>query len=75
MVIGTKISDEISDAGISVEVINLTKDESDEFAARYLGDAKQAYYLMRPDQHVAARWTSYDKAAVIAALKIATARV
>ena len=27
-----------------------------ELAERYLGDARQAVYLIRPDQHVAARW-------------------
>jgi 3-(3-hydroxy-phenyl)propionate hydroxylase len=29
---------------------------------------------MRPDQHVAARWTSYDEAAIAAALARATGR-
>jgi 3-(3-hydroxy-phenyl)propionate hydroxylase len=38
---------------------------------RYLGDAPAAVYLIRPDQHVAARWTSFDPAAVRAALAMA----
>ena len=45
-----------------------------ELAARYLGDAGSAVYLMRPDQHVAARWDSYDAAEVRRAVNIATAR-
>jgi 3-(3-hydroxy-phenyl)propionate hydroxylase len=39
-----------------------------EIAARYLGEAPGAVYLIRPDQHVAARWDRYDEAAVAAAL-------
>jgi len=35
---------------------------------RYLGDAAAGIYLVRPDQHVAARWERFDKAAVKAAL-------
>ena len=35
---------------------------------RFLGDAQSAVYLIRPDQHVAARWTTFDALAVLAAL-------
>ncbi|NNF79365.1 MAG: FAD-dependent oxidoreductase, partial [Rhizobiales bacterium] len=38
-------------------------------AERYLGGADQAFYLVRPDQHVAARWTTFDADAVAAALR------
>jgi 3-(3-hydroxy-phenyl)propionate hydroxylase len=41
---------------------------------RYLGAAGGAVYLIRPDQHVAARWEGYDQAAVEAALIKATGR-
>lgn len=41
-------------------------------AARYLGDAAAAVYLIRPDQHVAARWAAFDAAAVQTALRRAT---
>ncbi|MEQ9813169.1 MAG: FAD-dependent monooxygenase [Azospirillaceae bacterium] len=37
-------------------------------AGRYLGDAERAVYLIRPDQHVAARWRDYDEGAVGQAL-------
>ncbi|MFK8079400.1 MAG: FAD-dependent oxidoreductase [Granulosicoccus sp.] len=36
---------------------------------RYLGDAAQAMYLIRPDQHIAARWSNADAAEVEAALR------
>ncbi|MGE0279208.1 MAG: FAD-dependent oxidoreductase [Rhizobiaceae bacterium] len=44
---------------------------SDALRQRWLGEAACAVYLIRPDQHVAARWTAYDEAAVRAALHTA----
>ena len=41
---------------------------------RYLGDAETAVYLVRPDQHVAARWDHFDEAAVKTALLKAIGR-
>ncbi len=72
--IGIEVPGILEEGGITVEGMSLAADESPELAARYLGEAAKAVYLMRPDQHVAARWTRYDEAAVIAALKTATAR-
>jgi 3-(3-hydroxy-phenyl)propionate hydroxylase len=43
-------------------------------AQRYLGDAPAAVYLLRPDQHVAARWPSYNEPEIRAALLRATAQ-
>ncbi|MGB0927630.1 MAG: FAD-dependent oxidoreductase [Pikeienuella sp.] len=40
-------------------------------AERYLGEAKQAMYLIRPDQHVAARWQNADAADVEQAMVVA----
>jgi 3-(3-hydroxy-phenyl)propionate hydroxylase len=34
---------------------------------RYLGKKNQAYYLIRPDQHVAARWTRIGAGALASA--------
>ena len=36
---------------------------------RYLGQASGAVYLIRPDQHVVARWDSFNETAVRAALR------
>lgn len=74
LAIGVEAEDGLSTCGIDIETLSFAADESAEMAARYLGDAKGAIYLMRPDQHVAARWTRFDKAAVLDALKTATAQ-
>ncbi|TFL18504.1 FAD-dependent oxidoreductase [Jannaschia formosa] len=42
--------------------------------ARYLGDAPGAVYLIRPDQHVVARWPRAEAAKVSAALDLALGR-
>ncbi|WP_456386398.1 FAD-dependent oxidoreductase [Profundibacter sp.] len=74
LAIGIEAEQGLNACGIEIETIRLAADESPELAARYLGDAKGAIYLMRPDQHVAARWSSYDKSAILGALKTATAQ-
>ncbi len=62
--------------GVEVELLYIDTSELTDsaFADRYLGDAKSAVYLMRPDQHVVARWTSYDEAKVTTALLNAIGR-
>ncbi len=60
--------------GIPVRRVALSAVGNPELADRYLGDGPSAVYLMRPDQHVAARWDHFDPAAVRAALNTATAR-
>jgi len=57
-----------------IEIETLDLDANPEIRDRYLGAATSAIYLMRPDQHVAARWTEFDEAAVTAALNVATGR-
>jgi 3-(3-hydroxy-phenyl)propionate hydroxylase len=42
----------------------LSANDSSEMTARYLGGSASAHYLIRPDQHVAARWTSLDAGAI-----------
>ncbi len=46
----------------------------DGLRTRYMGDASFAVYLIRPDQHIVARWPSYDKEAIDASLVNALAR-
>jgi 3-(3-hydroxy-phenyl)propionate hydroxylase len=62
--------------GLAVERLALSagEDASGALAGRYLGTAKSAVYLLRPDQHVAARWQHFDAAAVRAAVNTATGR-
>jgi 3-(3-hydroxy-phenyl)propionate hydroxylase len=43
-------------------------EHGDALRERYLGTCGGAVYLMRPDQHVAARWETYDAEAVKAAV-------
>lgn len=60
--------------GIAVNRVALTAAGNPELADRYLGEGRSAVYLMRPDQHVVARWDAFDEAEVRKALEIATAR-
>jgi 3-(3-hydroxy-phenyl)propionate hydroxylase len=60
--------------GIGVARLALSATGTPELAERYLGAARSAVYLIRPDQHVAARWERYDEAALRAALNTATGR-
>ncbi len=62
--------------GIAVETMRISTADipTRDLRDRYLGDAGAAVYLMRPDQHVAARWETFDRAAVDAALRTAIGR-
>ena len=42
--------------GPPIAYISLTAGASDDIEAQFLGGAAQAIYLVRPDQHIAARW-------------------
>ena len=54
--------------GLDCAVIALSSAGNPALRDRYLGEAAGAVYLIRPDQHVAARWDHWDAAAVSAAL-------
>lgn len=61
--------------GIPVETLELstqTNDPNGALAARYLGEADAGIYLIRPDQHVAARWRSANPDDIVSAVMIAT---
>jgi 3-(3-hydroxy-phenyl)propionate hydroxylase len=51
-----------------VPVIRLTAQDNPDLAARYLGDAPGAVYLIRPDQHVVARWAKAGADEIAAAI-------
>ncbi|MDR0807720.1 MAG: FAD-dependent oxidoreductase [Gemmobacter sp.] len=59
--------------GVIVRRLALTATGNAALQARFLGEAPAAVYLIRPDQHVAARWSRYDETAVRAALARALA--
>ena len=70
--IGTEVPETLRIDGIDIAGVSIpAASAGQELKARYLGDAASAVYLIRPDQHVAARWTGYDRAAVENALAIA----
>jgi 3-(3-hydroxy-phenyl)propionate hydroxylase len=60
-------------AGVPGGVEPIRVDVTDAVRERYLGAAESGFYLLRPDQHVAARWRSFDCDAVAGALRTATA--
>jgi len=66
----------VEDGGVTARrvAVSAADDPSGALAARYLGPARSAVYLIRPDQHVAARWPDFDEPAVRAALRRALAR-
>ena len=63
--------------GIPVATVALSTDRDDPTGAlreRYLGEADGALYLIRPDQHVAARWAEANADDIRRAIRIATAQ-
>ncbi|NMM12478.1 MAG: FAD-dependent oxidoreductase [Rhodoferax sp.] len=61
-------------AGVAPEGLRVFVDEKNRFAERF--DAQpETVYLIRPDQHVAARWRAFDADALKAALARATFNV
>ncbi len=65
--------EQLTEDGVTARhvALNTQEDDSGCLAERYLGSAPAAVYLIRPDQHVAARWDAYDEQAVRAALRAA----
>ncbi|WP_238365016.1 FAD-dependent oxidoreductase [Mesobacterium pallidum] len=67
--------DGFEEAGVTVEVLRLSAadDVTGELRRRYLGDEACAVYLVRPDQHVAARRAGWNERFMRSALRRALA--
>ena len=68
LAINTTAPDHIAAHGIRAKTLHLRTDGNPALRARLLGDAPAAIYLIRPDQHVVARWANFDPGAVKAAI-------
>jgi 3-(3-hydroxy-phenyl)propionate hydroxylase len=73
LAIDVEVPEDFDAHGIDCTVLRLSARGTDTLRARYLGDAPGAVYLIRPDQHVAARWPAWDADAVRAAVARACA--
>ena len=71
--IDTEIPKSFAAHGINVSALKISAKHNEAIMARYLGQTKSAVYLIRPDQHVAARWDHYDEVAIKTALAQAMA--
>jgi 3-(3-hydroxy-phenyl)propionate hydroxylase len=60
--------------GLTTNRLATTANNNDPLRSRFLGDAASAVYLIRPDQHVAARWETYNEQAVAHAIGKAIAK-
>ncbi|MBA5778753.1 FAD-dependent oxidoreductase [Stappia sp. F7233] len=65
---------EIDGIGIDRLALSARDGRAPALSERYLGEARSAVYLIRPDQHVAARWTAYHEENLRLALRKATGR-
>ncbi len=75
LTIDAKAPEELEEHGVAIRrvAVSASDDKTGMLAERYLGESGSAVYLIRPDQHVAARWNKFDEAAVRAALRTACA--
>lgn len=74
LTIDAKAPEDLQAHGVTVRRLALTAEGNPALRARYLGQEASAVYLIRPDQHVAARWTAFDATEARAALARALAR-
>ncbi|MEM9523529.1 MAG: FAD-dependent monooxygenase, partial [Pseudomonadota bacterium] len=65
--------DRVSAGGVAAARLSIDA-PAGRLAQRYLGSARSGLYLIRPDQHVAARWADFDERAVRRALRRAIGR-
>ncbi|WP_158965765.1 FAD-dependent oxidoreductase [Chachezhania sediminis] len=73
LTVDAEAPDAVAEDGVTATRLALSAadDTTGALAERYLGAAMSAVYLIRPDQHVAARWDRYDEPALRAALRAA----
>jgi len=71
--INTNLPGSFCGGGITVACSELSTDDDPTglLKDRYLGNSASAIYLVRPDQHIAARWTRFDADQVGKAIAIA----
>ena len=74
LAIGGDAPEAIVHKGITLRVHHIP-DPSEAVKARYLGAHASAVYLIRPDQHVVARWAQFDAQAVKDALQTSLGKV
>ena len=76
LAIGADVPEQIDEGGVAAIrlALDAASDPTGAVRERYLGEAPSAVYLVRPDQHVAARWPAFDEAAVRAAIRRATGK-
>jgi 3-(3-hydroxy-phenyl)propionate hydroxylase len=76
MTIDCDAPDSIEEDGITATrlALSASDDPTGALAERYLKGANSGIYLIRPDQHVAARWPAFDETEMRAALRRATAK-
>ncbi len=68
LAIGTRCPDSLEVDGIHVSTLAVAHG-SGALGERYLGQAKTAVYLVRPDQHVVARWPVFEEASIRRAVR------
>lgn len=75
LALGTEAPEPVTEDGITAQVLSLSAEEiGPELRARYLGTCSHAVYLIRPDQHIAGRWSGWEETELRAALRKATGR-
>lgn len=74
--INAEVPESLEEEGITARGLTLSTGEGRNgiLAERYLGEAEAAIYLIRPDQHVAARLPGFDETLIREAMRRATGR-
>jgi 3-(3-hydroxy-phenyl)propionate hydroxylase len=62
MTLNTDAPSSLTFEGLEIDklALSVTSDTNETLGERFLGAAERAVYLIRPDQHIVARWSEYD---------------